>query len=227
MKKALLGAFGIAVAAVSMPASAAIVLCPNDTGPGPCPATDENVLINRGTAPTITGTTNNTGVGVTFSSSTETNLVGTAGGQASVGTADSDGLLNSLTFALQSGFGFRVAEFNLSPLSGNQMNEAISAILTFATPTGTSQRTVSIATNGENRINISGNANEVFTGITFIGDPSNTGISDLRQLRLGGVASLTAAVPEPSTWAMMLLGMFGIGASMRTRRAKGVKLTYA
>jgi hypothetical protein len=225
MKNLVLGAVAIAAAAVSMPASAAVVICPTDTGNGPCAATDENVLINQATAPTITGNTNNTGVAVLFTSTTETNLVGNAGGQASVGAAD--GLLQNLTFALQSGFGFRVAEFNLSPLSGNQLNEAISVVLNFATTTGTSSRTISIDTNGENRINISGNAGEVFTGITFTGNPATTGINDLRQLRLGGVAALTAPVPEPSTWAMMLLGMFGIGASMRTRRAKGVKLTYA
>lgn len=34
-------------------------------------------------------------------------------------------------------------------------------------------------------------------------------------------ASLTNAVPEPSTWAMMLLGFFGAGAALR--RAKGVR----
>ena len=34
---------------------------------------------------------------------------------------------------------------------------------------------------------------------------------------LGGIA-LTPAVPEPATWAMMLLGFAGIGAAMRRKR---------
>lgn len=35
------------------------------------------------------------------------------------------------------------------------------------------------------------------------------------------------AVPEPATWAMMLLGFFGIGAVMRRKRSEKVTLTYA
>jgi hypothetical protein len=34
-----------------------------------------------------------------------------------------------------------------------------------------------------------------------------------------------AAVPEPGTWAMMLLGFGAIGFSMRRRRGKGAYLT--
>lgn len=35
------------------------------------------------------------------------------------------------------------------------------------------------------------------------------------------------AVPEPTTWAMMLLGFFGIGAAMRRKQSQKVALTYA
>jgi PEP-CTERM motif len=38
---------------------------------------------------------------------------------------------------------------------------------------------------------------------------------------LGGL-SLTPSVPEPSTWAMMLLGFGGIGVALRRRRSKPV-----
>ena len=34
-----------------------------------------------------------------------------------------------------------------------------------------------------------------------------------------GVGGLTAAVPEPATWAMMLMGFFGLGSALRRRRA--------
>lgn len=37
----------------------------------------------------------------------------------------------------------------------------------------------------------------------------------------------TAAVPEPSTWAMMMLGMFAIGCSMRRKRRQPARLRLA
>jgi hypothetical protein len=39
--------------------------------------------------------------------------------------------------------------------------------------------------------------------------------------------AMTPAVPEPTTWAMMLLGFFGIGATMRGRRTGGKAPAYA
>lgn len=39
----------------------------------------------------------------------------------------------------------------------------------------------------------------------------------LGQVRLGGIAGV-AVVPEPATWAMMILGFGGVGALMRRRR---------
>jgi hypothetical protein len=35
---------------------------------------------------------------------------------------------------------------------------------------------------------------------------------------ISGTASFDSAVPEPATWAMMLLGFAGIGMSLRRRR---------
>ncbi|HVF83510.1 MAG TPA: PEPxxWA-CTERM sorting domain-containing protein, partial [Sphingomicrobium sp.] len=49
---------------------------------------------------------------------------------------------------------------------------------------------------------------------------STTGISSFEQLRLGGVQA--AAVPEPSTWALMLLGFGGMGLAMRRNRRRSV-----
>ncbi|WP_120716539.1 FxDxF family PEP-CTERM protein [Tsuneonella amylolytica] len=37
----------------------------------------------------------------------------------------------------------------------------------------------------------------------------------------------TAAVPEPATWALMLLGFAGIGVTMRRRRKDKVRVRYA
>jgi hypothetical protein len=38
---------------------------------------------------------------------------------------------------------------------------------------------------------------------------NSTGIDDVRQIRLD--ETVTAAVPEPSTWAMLILGFLGVG----------------
>ena len=47
-----------------------------------------------------------------------------------------------------------------------------------------------------------------------------TGTSDSYGGSLDAV-SLTAAVPEASTWAMMILGFFGVGFMAYRRRAQG------
>lgn len=64
------------------------------------------------------------------------------------------------------------------------------------------------------------------TGLNFIVKLKNlrksgqreTASLQLRGLTVGRFASITSAVPEPSTWAMMLLGFAMIGAASRYRR---------
>lgn len=215
MKLALRSVLAPAVAGVvafaAAPANAAIIICTSAN----CVTTDGNVLVNAGTGSTITGNVN--GVGVTFTSPTDPNLVGGANGQARVGSAD--GLLNALTFTIENGFGFQTAIFNLSPLPGNAANEATSVFLTYLLSDGTTASiTQSVATNGNNWFGIYGDAGEVFTSAGFVSNPTTNGISDMRQIRLGGVSQLAAAVPEPATWAMMLLGFGLVGGAMRSRR---------
>ena len=50
----------------------------------------------------------------------------------------------------------------------------------------------------------------------------------MRQVRLGGVSELAAAVPEPATWALMLLGFGFVGGAMRSRRKNtNVRVSFA
>ena len=65
---------------------------------------------------------------------------------------------------------------------------------------------------------ITGNAGEIFTSASFTADPTTTGISELKQLRLGGVAALGAA-PELASW--MLIGMAAVGFIMRRKLKPG------
>jgi hypothetical protein len=55
-------------------------------------------------------------------------------------------------------------------------------------------------------------------GVTPPGDAANLGVNDLSGLFQPG--AITAAVPEPSTWAMMLLGFAGLGFVAYRRKAK-------
>ena len=62
--------------------------------------------------------------------------------------------------------------------------------------------------NGQNFLGIMGNAGEIITSAGFTADPTTTGISELKQLRPGGVAALGVG-PELASW--MLIGMAAVG----------------
>ena len=199
-----------AIALYSGSASAAVIIC---TTPN-CAPTDENVLVSPATSSvTVTGPTQNTGVAGTYTSATDL-LEGPSSGQARVGATD--GLLNSLLFTLD-GATFTSAVFNLSPLSGNQQNEATQVFINYILNGTSYSQPFSISSNGSNWFGIYGDAGEAFTSIGFTANPITTGISDMRQLRLAGVATSTA-VPEPETWMMLGIGLAAVGFSLRRRR---------
>lgn len=201
---------GAAVMATT-PAAAAVQLCSGSN----CAATSENVLVTAQTTTVpgtpVVGTTNSTGVAVAFTSGNDV-LIGSSNGQADISSAD--GLLNSLSFALASGFAFSSAVFNLFPVPGQAASEATSVVISYATLGGGGMQTRTIDTNGQNFIGIFGDAGELFTSISFSGAPISTGIQDVRQVRLAGVQAVTP-VPEPTTWVMLILGFGLIGAGMR------------
>lgn len=222
--KHLMGAAIVGAASlVSLPASAAVLVCTEAS----CFGSVDNVLINGGVGSTATG---NIGVNtVVFSSTTDTTLVASANGQAKVGAYD--GLLNDLSFSLSDidgqSFGFSRAVFNLVPLPGNQQNEATNIFLNFTLSDGTTNSIAyTIAKNGENFIGLYGDDGEIFKSVGFSANPSTTGIREIRQVRLGEIAPISGAVPEPSTWALMLLGFGVVGAAMRSRKAAS-KVSYA
>jgi len=62
-----------------------------------------------------------------------------------------------------------------------------------------------------------------FTGFTLVRDSQSTGLA-LAEVELGHTGS---AAPEPTAWALMILGFGGVGASLRTRRRLALLDTLA
>lgn len=201
MRKLITLAAASAVAvAVATPASAAIVV---RTSPGAVqPA--ENVLADTSmTGTTVMGTTNQTNTAVSVRSN-ETITTTSSNGQSRF--VASDGTLDVGSIFLTNGGTFTSAEFNL-------FNAAADTSSVQITVNGVTQ---SFALgNGQNFFGFEATGGDVITSIAF--NTNGSGVADLRQVRVGGITA-AAAVPEPGTWAMMLLGFGGIGVAMRKRR---------
>ncbi|UUR08235.1 PEPxxWA-CTERM sorting domain-containing protein [Sphingomonas glaciei] len=204
-----LAAAGAALA-LATPASAAIIVTPSPGAVQP----DENVLSTTNmTGTTVMGTTNQTRTSVSVRSGaplagTETLSSMDSNGQARF--AATDGSLDAATIFLTGGGSFTSAEFNLfNALAGTtSVTIFVNGVATTSSPF--------LLGNGQNFFGFQATAGDRITSIGF--DTNGTGVVDLRQVRLGGVTM--TAVPEPGTWAMMLLGFGAIGASMRRNRRR-------
>ena len=201
--KSFVIAAGLLAASVSGSAQAAVLICD-----GNCVSTDTNVLVNSSNTPALFQTGSAGAANVKFTSNE--NLLAPSNGQARIEAQD--GILNSLTFELLGGYSFETAVFNLF----NASQAATQVTITYFDPTlaAFADQTFDLANNGQNFMGISGSAGETFTKISF--NFTNGGVADLRQLRLGDIAA--PAVPEPATWAMMLIGFGVIGSAMRRRK---------
>jgi hypothetical protein len=195
----LAAASALAVTIVT-PASAAIIVTPSPGAVQPA----ENVLANTSaTGTTVTGNTNQTNTSVSITSN-ETITSTTSNGQSRFVAADGSGL-DVGTILLTNGGTFTSAEFNL-------FNAAADTGSVVITVNGVPQ-TFNIG-NGQNFFGFQATGSDTITSISF--NTNGSGVTDLRQVRLGGVTA--AAVPEPGTWALMLLGFGAVGVSMRRRR---------
>ncbi len=209
----------VGILAFASPASAVVELCYETGNSVPqCAATTVNVLVNQQTGDPVTAFDNDNGTNIiyNFTSTTETNLVQVASGQADVSSGDADGTINQITFNILNGTASLIT-FNLLPLGPQATSpDAQSVTVSFLGPNGNlSTQIFNLNPSGNNFYGIRTTAGEQLTGLSFGSfQPTGSGIQALNQVRL----NLTPAVPEPGTWAMMLLGFGGIGYSMRRRR---------
>ena len=228
-KLALLAAASLA--AMATPAAATITFGNQTVSQG------EEVLLGSGTTGNpVFGTTNQTHTSVTFTSGNTTTCSGCttqilfepSNGQARVEATSalsggSQVVLQDITIALTdlsnplTGIGY--IEFNIDNTAnlGNAISVTINAIDQFGNP----ETITHSVGNGSNFFSALASGGEVIRSISFDAAGS-TGFTDIRQVRItpaiGG--DVTTPLPEPATWAMMLLGFGAAGISMRRSRRR-------
>lgn len=161
------------------------------------------------TGPTVNGVVNIDGSAVTFSSTDDLSMTGS--GEATVYPIG-DFITNldvifakawdSITFSFAGDDGTFSLLVNGSSLF-----------------TGPGCTICTIDDTGQNKFTLSGGG---ITSLAFTFDP---GVATAKQFRVEG---LTSAVPEPATWALLLIGFAGIGSTLRRRKAstQRLRVTY-
>jgi hypothetical protein len=187
----------VALFALSAPARADI-----DIDEGNNPQTDENVLLDKGTSGTeVFGQTNQTAIQVRFSTTEAGGLTLPSNGQARV--EGGDGTLNNVTVDVPGG-SFTSLIFNLNNGDGD-VTITVSAVDGNGDPEAPVSETFSLK-NGSNFFTIVASNNERILSVTI---DAEDGADDMRQVRIGGAVG--TVVPEPSTMALALIGVAGLG----------------
>lgn len=172
-------------------------------------ADEENILLNSGAVgSTVVGTTNQTGLDVLFSSTTDT-LVEPSSGQARI--ESQDGALNNISIGVPGG---SYTDLILNPFNGT----GDITVTVLANELGGGQQTFTLTYalgNGQNFLTIFAIDGETIASTTL---DAPDGFADLRQPRISG-AALTERVPEPGI--ALLLGSALSGVALYRGRTRG------
>jgi hypothetical protein len=118
------------------------------------------------------------------------------------------GNFNFLLFTLaDAGLAFTSAQFNLD--AAEDGTTSIFAYDQFGNGFGGN---FSVGVNGGNIFNVAASNGQRIQSIVVM---SNADLNDVSQVRLSGISAL---VPEPASWAMMIMGFGAAGAVVRQRR---------
>jgi hypothetical protein len=196
MKATLLSAAALATCALTAaPASAAITFTGSTTG---C----------FGAACTAATTDTETNLGLTFnqgSFSTSTNSLGQAGISGNATTS--------------------LGSFTLGTSATNVVNDVFSLVVDFTAPPTSGQGSFFATLTGQVVAGPGGGVSINFTNptqtIAYSGGSFTLSLSPTLFVQPGSttyISGLIQAVPEPGTWAMMLLGFGAIGLTIRRRQ---------
>lgn len=164
-------------------------------------------------AQTVTGTA---GSDVVSLSTTGNVFLHTSGGGESdfnaVNSTDTGSLLMT-DLSVDFTFSYDAVTFNLSPPNGETSDMFLSVnggAFTFSVPNAVITDPLG---NGENKFVLSATGGDAIHTLDFSFDP---GVDHIQQIRVGN--PIAGVVPEPATWAMMILGFGGVGSLLRRRR---------
>jgi hypothetical protein len=165
-------------------------------------------------AQTVTGTA---GADLVTLSTTGNVFLHTSGGGESDYNAVNSGdtaslLLTSLSVDFT--FMYDAVTFNLSPPNGGTSNMFLSVnggAFTFNVPNASITDPLG---NGQNKFTLNATGGDAIHTLDFTFDP---GVDHIQQIRVGNILG---GIPEPTTWAMMILGFGGVGSLLRRGRGQ-------
>jgi hypothetical protein len=206
VKKIYTIALGAVAVAAANPAAADIQFFV-----GNVPGSLDTVQLSGGALDaTVTGTVGSGNTALVFTGAE--NIISPSNGQARIEAAD--GALNFLRIEPLAGLsGFTAFEANL-----NAGATGTATILVYDQFGVNPASTFTVATGGQNFFNLRSINGQVITRVE-VSTPTNVPLQDVRQVRIGGVTTF-AVVPEPSAWALMIMGFGGVGALLRRRNAR-------
>ena len=132
--------------------------------------------------------------------------------------------LDDLTFRLQEISTFLTAEFNIdASRDGTVILNAYDAAANLIKSLTVNVFTVNAA--GQNYFGFFADNTTPITSIEIVAGTAQ--IASVGQFRVGGIAKSMGAIPEPTTWMLMLIGMAGVGFSMRRKEKQTLRVRYA
>ena len=205
--------------AMTVPAQATVTIekSPSYVQPEENVQLDTDLIVGDNT---LQGTTNQTGSTVVFTSSTD-DLLAPPQGQARIEAVD--GSLGALVFSLADLATFTSAEFNILASVGGPVTlsayDASNMLLASLNST--------LGSSGQNFLGFLADPSTPISSIGIVAGP-NTAISSIGQFRVGGILTAAEPVPEPGTWALLLVGFGALGFAMRRRKTKtNLRVRYA